>query len=251
MRRGHRGWDVAALQFLLQRAGHGPGRADGLFGPLTQGAVLRAQRAAGVAVDGIAGPVTIRSLRGGRGRGSAGPPSGPVRFLRPVPGPIGSGFAPESAPGRRHDGVDFPEPYGTRVGAAGVGTTISAGYNYGGYGNLVVVQHRLGFTTWYAHLSSISTSVGQRVTGGSLIGYVGSTGHSTGPHLHFEVRRYNTPINPVPRLLATVARNAGGVGSGPAGKRPDRTGECGMGVSRTRRAPRNASWIDRERLCKR
>ncbi len=251
MRRGHRGWDVAALQFLLQRAGHGPGRADGLFGPLTQGAVRRAQSAAGVAVDGIAGPITIRSLRGGGGGGNAGPPSGPVRFLRPVPGPIGSPFAPASAPGRTHDGVDFPVAYGTPVGAAGVGITISAGYNYGGYGNLVVIQHRLGFTSWYAHLSRITTSVGQRVTGGTRIGYVGSTGHSTGPHLHFEVRRYNTPINPVPRLLAATASNAGGLRRPPAGKPSRHSGECGASTRPSRRAPRNANWIARERLCKR
>ncbi len=247
MRQGHRGWDVAALQFLLQRAGHGPGRADGIFGPLTHGAVLRAQRAAGVARDGIAGPVTIRSLRGGRSRGQAGAPRGPVRFLRPVPGPIGSGFAPESAPGRRHDGLDFPVPYGTRVGAAGVGTTISAGYNYGGYGNLVVVQHRLGFTTWYAHLSSITTWVGERVRGGTRIGLVGSTGRSTGPHLHFEVRRYNTPINPVPRLLGAVARSAGGA-AGPGSRRVI---ECGASPHKEPQSPPGSDWIARERLCSR
>src|SRR5215475_468670 len=63
MRYGDQGWDVAALQFLLQRAGHGAGRADGLFGPLTRAAVVRAQEAAGIGVDGLAGPVTIRSLR--------------------------------------------------------------------------------------------------------------------------------------------------------------------------------------------
>src|ERR1700760_1492804 len=93
MRSGDRGWDVAALQFLLQRAGEGAGRADGLFGPLTEAAVERAQEALGIGVDGLAGPVTIRSLRSGAGAGAGGEseaaPTGPVRFLRPVPGPIG------------------------------------------------------------------------------------------------------------------------------------------------------------------
>src|SRR5262245_28147038 len=164
IRYGDRGWDVAALQFLLQRAGHGPGRADGLFGPLTKAAVVRAQSAAGIGVDGLAGPETIASLRG-----REAPPSGPVRFLRPVAGPIGSPFgAPR--PGHTHTGVDFPEPEGTRVGAAGRGTTIYAEYNYGGYGNLVVIQHRLGYTSWYAHLSSITTWVGEHVVGGTRIG---------------------------------------------------------------------------------
>jgi murein DD-endopeptidase MepM/ murein hydrolase activator NlpD len=243
MRFGNRGWDVAALQFLLQRAGHGPGRADGIFGPLTADAVRRAQGSAGLTVDALAGPATLRSLQGG-GSGSpgSGSPSGPVRFLRPVPGPIGDGFgAPRT--GHLHTGVDFPVPYGTRVGAAGVGTTISAGYNSGGYGNLVVIQHRLGFTTWYAHLSSITTWVGEQVLGGTRIGYVGSTGNSTGPHLHFEVRRYDTPIDPAPLLLATVAARP----HTSANARPSL--ECRSGQRETRRSPPQADWIARERLC--
>lgn len=239
MRFGNRGWDVAALQFLLQRTGHGPGRADGLFGPLTKGAVVRAQSAAGIAVDGLAGPATIRSLRGGEA------PSGPVAFLRPVPGPVGDGFGAPRGGGRTHDGIDFPVPYGTRVGAAGRGTTIYAAYNYGGYGNLVVIQHRLGYTTWYAHLSSITSWVGERVSGGTRIGYVGSTGYSTGPHLHFEVRRYDTPINPVPMLLSAVASRSagpGGVVNGDACREAPRPA--------IRRPPRGSDWIARERLCR-
>jgi murein DD-endopeptidase MepM/ murein hydrolase activator NlpD len=232
----NRGWDVAALQ----RAGHGPGRADGLFGPLTREAVRRAQRAAGIGVDGLAGPVTIGSLRH---RGE--PTSGPVRFLRPVPGPIGDGFGAPRGGGRRHDGLDFPEPYGSRVGAAGRGTTIYAAYNYGGYGNLVVIQHRLGFTTWYAHLSSITSWVGEHVVGGTRIGYVGSTGHSTGPHLHFEVRRYDTPIDPVSLLLPTVAARPFASG------RRQRSPECGRAWHETREPPRGADWIAREPLCPR
>ncbi len=238
MRLGNRGWDVAALQFLLQRAGHGPGRADGLFGPLTRAAVQRAQHAAGIAVDGRAGPVTIGSLRHG-----SEPPGGPVRFLRPVPGPIGDGFGAPRGGGRRHQGLDFPVPYGTRVGAAGRGTTIYAAYNQGGYGNLVVIQHRLGFTTWYAHLSSITSWVGEEVTGGTRIGYVGSTGYSTGPHLHFEVRRYDTPIDPVPLLLPAVAARLQGTQSEP------RPLECG-GRHQAHRPPPGSDWIARERLCK-
>jgi murein DD-endopeptidase MepM/ murein hydrolase activator NlpD len=245
MRVGNRGWDVAALQFLLQRAGHGPGRADGLFGPLTRGAVRRAQSAAGIGVDGLAGPATIRSLRSG-GEPTSQPvsyPSGPVRFLRPVSGPIDDGFGAARAGGRTHDGLDFPVPYGTRVGAAGRGTTIYAAYNYGGYGNLVVIQHRLGFTTWYAHLSEITSWVGEQVVGGTRIGYVGSTGYSTGPHLHFEVRRYDTPIDPIPQLLPTVATQF---------LRADdrrRTRECGKVRREARKPPRGSDWIARERLC--
>jgi murein DD-endopeptidase MepM/ murein hydrolase activator NlpD len=244
MRFGNRGWDVAALQFLLQRAGHGPGRADGVFGPLTRGAVRRAQRAARIGVDGLAGPATIRSLRSGNEPRNepVSYPSDPVRFLRPVPGPIGDGFGAARAGGRRHEGLDFPVPYGTRVGAAGRGTTIYAAYNYGGYGNLVVIQHRLGYTTWYAHLSSITSWVGERVVGGTRIGYVGSTGYSTGPHLHFEVRRYDTPIDPVPRLLSTVATQF----LSSSGRH---TRECDAVPGGMREPPPGSDWIARERLC--
>jgi len=251
MRLGHRGWDVAALQFLLQRRGYGAGAADGMFGGLTQAAVLRAQRAAGVGADGLAGPATIRALRRGTTTqtGPSGPttPTGPVRFLRPVPGQIGDGFGAPREGGRTHQGVDFPLPYGTRVGAAGVGTTIFAGPNYGGYGNLVVIQHRLGYTSWYAHLSQVTTWVGENVVGGTRIGYVGSTGHATGPHLHFEVRRYNTPIDPVPLLLSTVATGARQTRH--AGRHRHAL-ECrGRRGERLQRAPRGSSWIARERLC--
>ena len=129
-----------------------------------------------------------------------------MAFFRPVAGPIGDGFGMRW--GRPHQGIDFPVAAGTRVAAAGRGVTSFAGWNAGGYGNLVIIQHRLGFQTWYAHLSRVTTWPGEAVTGGTRIGYVGSTGHSTGPHLHFEVRLNGTPINPMPRLLARAAAAA-------------------------------------------
>lgn len=240
MRNGNRGWDVAALQYLLQRAGNGAGRADGLFGPLTEAAVRRAQEAAGIGVDGIAGPETLRALRGG-GDSSSLAPSGPVRFLRPVPGPIGDPFgAPRN--GYTHTGVDIPDPEGTPIAAAGVGTVIYAAYNGGGYGNLVVIQHRLGYTSWYGHMSEITAYVGEAVEGGTRIGYVGSTGDATGPHLHFEVRHYDTPINPVPLLLSTVARPAPGPRRGPSGG-CDGVNRAGGGGAR------RGNWIAGERIC--
>ena len=121
---------------------------------------------------------------------------------------------------------------------------IYAAYNGGGYGNLVVIQHRLGYTSWYGHMSTITAYVGEDVVGGTRIGYVGATGDATGPHLHFEVRHYDTPINPVPLMLSAVASNA-----------PPRAGglkaeEC-VGDPRPNRAPPPGSdWIARERLCR-
>src|SRR4051794_2801905 len=173
---GDRGWDVAALQFMLRRRGYSPGTVDGGFGPGTLSAVRRFQAAAGITVDGHAGRGTLRALRHHASRRvSSSTPSGPIRLLRPVPGAIGDGFGYPG--GRRHDGVDFPEPYGTPIGAAGVGTVVFAGWNSGGYGNLTVVQHRLGYQTWYAHQSSFAVHNGQRVAGGVMIGRVGATGH--------------------------------------------------------------------------
>src|SRR5215211_5527971 len=208
MRRGNRGWDVAALQFLLTRRGFSPGGIDGGFGANTESGVRRFQRAAGIGPDGLAGPATLRALRRRLTvpRRVSTPISGPVLFLRPVRGPIGDRFGWRW--GRMHTGIDFPAPAGTPIGAAGRGVVKFAGWNTGGYGYLVVVSHRLGFESWYAHQSRIAARPGQPVVGGSRIGYVGSTGHSTGPHLHFEVRLNGTPIDPIPRLLGSFAARA-------------------------------------------
>jgi hypothetical protein len=115
-----------------------------------------------------------------------------------------------------------------------------AGWNDGGYGYLVVVRHRLGFESWYAHLSGIAASVGQVVVGGSRIGYVGSTGRSTGPHLHFEVRHFGTPIDPVPRMLAATAARAG--------RRLEPTGAlvAGRGMRRLACRPNADAWSTRD-----
>jgi murein DD-endopeptidase MepM/ murein hydrolase activator NlpD len=199
---GQSGWDVAALQFLLHTRGFEPGGFDGGFGPDTKNAVRRYQSAAGLNVDGVAGQATVHALRGGEVVARA--PSDPVRFIRPVPGAIGDGFG-WIPPGRWHTGLDFPEPKGTPIHAAGVGVVSFAGFNTGGYGNLVVISHRLGYETWYAHMSRIAASVGERVSGGVTIGYVGSTGRSTGPHLHFEARRFGTPFDPTSRLLGYLS----------------------------------------------
>jgi len=212
MQRGDRGWDVAAMQYILARRGYPPGAIDAVFGPMTDTALRNFQRGFGLSADGLAGPQTISALRRGRASrglpGTSTPVSGPVRLLRPVPGRIGDGFGAPREGRRTHTGIDFPVQAGTTVRAAGVGVTEFAGWNSGGYGNLVVVRHRLGYTTWYAHLSTITTWVGERVTGGTRLGYVGATGHATGPHLHFELRRNAVPIDPVPYLLAAVATRA-------------------------------------------
>lgn len=124
-------------------------------------------------------------------------PSG--KFAWPIAGRIMSGFGYRIHPifrvRRFHLGIDLAAPYGTLVKAADGGQVIQAGY-FGGYGNSVMLYHGGGFATWYAHLSSINVSIGQFVQRGQVIGLVGSTGWSTGPHLHFEVRINGAPQNP-------------------------------------------------------
>ncbi|WP_175410237.1 peptidoglycan DD-metalloendopeptidase family protein [Streptomyces sp. TRM64462] len=90
-----------------------------------------------------------------------------------------------------HTGVDFAVPTGTQVWSAAPGTVVSAGWQ-GAYGNAVVVRHVDGMFSLYAHLSAVSVSAGEQVTAGQQLGLSGSTGNSTGPHLHFEVRTSNT-----------------------------------------------------------
>jgi murein DD-endopeptidase MepM/ murein hydrolase activator NlpD len=98
-----------------------------------------------------------------------------------------------------HTGTDFRATTGTSVLATGPGTVIAAGPS-GGYGKLIEIDHGNGVTTRYAHLSSILVEVGDVVTIGEIIGRVGSTGRSTGPHLHYEIRRDDDAFNPMPHI---------------------------------------------------
>lgn len=116
---------------------------------------------------------------------------------RPVSGTLTSGFGPRW--GRLHTGIDLAAPTGTPIYACWGGRVLIAGWQ-GGYGNAVVIDHGGGRATLYAHQSSLAVSVGQIVSAGALIGYVGSTGNSTGPHLHFEVRIDGETMNPAPYL---------------------------------------------------
>ncbi len=96
---------------------------------------------------------------------------------------------------KMHTGIDFAAPTGTPILAAGDGVIVDAKW-WGGYGRWVRIQHTGGWDTGYAHMSRITVKPGQRVTQGQVIGYVGSTGRSTGPHLHFEVWQNRRPVNP-------------------------------------------------------
>jgi murein DD-endopeptidase MepM/ murein hydrolase activator NlpD len=128
---------------------------------------------------------------------SAGP--APGTLIRPVPGAISSGFGPRLHPiygyTRMHNGVDMNGSMGQPIVAAADGTVFFAAVK-GGYGNSIMIDHGGNVVTLYAHQSKFAVSEGQKVRSGQVIGYVGSSGVSTGPHLHFEVRVDGNPVNP-------------------------------------------------------
>lgn len=129
-----------------------------------------------------------------------------------------------------HAGIDLAGPVGTPIYATADGTVSAAGWHNGGYGNLVKVEHGRGIETRYAHLSAITVRPGQRIRRGELIGKMGSTGRSTGSHLHYEVRIDGRAVNPIPFMKSTdyllAMRNRGNASSmdqvalgGPTGAR--------------------------------
>lgn len=135
--------------------------------------------------------------------GSAGSPvvSGNGMFTHPCPGYtyISSGFGyreqPIAGASTNHKGIDYAAPTGTPIYAAAAGTVVSAEYS-GNAGNMVVINHGNGLTTYYMHCHEIYVSAGQTVSKGQNIAIVGTTGNSTGPHLHFQVNENGTPVNP-------------------------------------------------------
>jgi murein DD-endopeptidase MepM/ murein hydrolase activator NlpD len=118
-----------------------------------------------------------------------------------------SGYGVRSDPFGRgaamHAGIDLAGPSGTPIYATADGYVSTAGWNSGGYGNLIKVDHGRGIETRYGHLASITVSPGQQVKRGQLIGRMGSTGRSTGSHLHYEVRIDGKPVNPIPFMKST------------------------------------------------
>jgi murein DD-endopeptidase MepM/ murein hydrolase activator NlpD len=118
-----------------------------------------------------------------------------------------SGFGVRSDPfhagAAMHPGIDLAGSYGTPIYATAEGTVLRAGWNSGGYGNLVEIDHGRGIVTRYGHMSAILVSAGQHITRGQQVGRMGSTGRSTGNHLHYEVRIDGRPVNPIPFMKST------------------------------------------------
>ena len=118
-----------------------------------------------------------------------------------------SGFGVRSDPfhagAAMHPGIDLAGSYGTPIYATADGTVLRAGWNSGGYGNLVEIDHGRGITTRYGHMSAILVHAGDHITRGQQIGRMGSTGRSTGNHLHYEVRIDGRAVNPIPFMKST------------------------------------------------
>lgn len=155
-------------------------------------AAAQAAQAAAAASSGTSSSGNTSSNASATGTGS---------LTHPVPGAaITSGFggrvAPTAGATTGHDGIDYGAGYGAAVYAADSGTVITAQYN-SARGNYIVINHGNGMQTWYQHLSSMNVTVGQTVARGQVIGNVGTTGISTGPHLHFEVHVNGVPVNPL------------------------------------------------------
>ena len=133
-----------------------------------------------------------------------------------------SGYGTRTDPFRggaaRHAGIDLAAPLGTPIYATADGTVSEAGYNSGGYGNLIKLDHGRGIETRYGHLSRILVGPGQRISRGQIIGHMGSTGRSTGSHLHYEVRIDGRAVNPIPFMrsndyLLAMQKKGGGTHS--------------------------------------
>ena len=154
-------------------------------------AELEAQRAA----EAAAAAAAAGGSSGGGSANASGSFLWPVASYVYVSSRFGLRVHPITGKTKSHTGIDIASNQGTAVYASDGGTVTLAGWN-GGYGNCIMIDHGNGYVTLYGHLSSISVSVGQTVSQGATIGAVGSTGNSTGPHLHFEVLKNGTRIDP-------------------------------------------------------
>jgi murein DD-endopeptidase MepM/ murein hydrolase activator NlpD len=154
-----------------------------------------------------------RALEGGLSSGFAGDWTtlADAPSLWPLEGRVGSGFGSRQDPingeGAFHSGIDIEAPYGSPVRATAdgevTGTTMGAGY-----GRQIVLSHGHDVVTLYGHLSAMAVVPGQHVSRGQVIGYVGQSGRATGPHLHYEVRVHNVPVNPHKYLRMTYEQMA-------------------------------------------
>jgi murein DD-endopeptidase MepM/ murein hydrolase activator NlpD len=171
---------------------------------------LRSSAMTGAATTGISLGLIRNVTTADWVRANSSPSIWPVEGL--VTGSFGERIDPFNGEGAFHNGVDISSTYGQAVIAPADGVVEFADF-FGGYGRAVVLEHGRGVSTRYGHLSGFAVTQGQRVHRGDIIGYVGLSGRSTGPHLHYEVRINDIPVNPHKYLRLTFA-HAGGFSAG-------------------------------------
>ena len=173
---------------------------------LDQLGALRASALTGAATVGISLGMTRNATTSDWARASSSPSLWPVEGQ--VTGSFGERIDPFNGEGAFHSGVDISSAYGHPVIAPADGVVTFADF-FGGYGKAIMIDHGHGISTRYGHLSGFAVTSGQEVHRGDTIGYVGLSGRSTGPHLHYEVRINDTPVNPYKYLRMTVAHSGG------------------------------------------
>jgi len=167
---------------------------------------LRTSALSGATMVGLTMGLTRNATTADWVRANAAPSLWPVEGQ--VTGSFGERIDPFNGEGAFHSGVDIGSSYGAKIiaPADGIVTVTEA---MGGYGKAIIIDHGNGISTRYGHLSGYAVTTGQRVNRGDVIGYVGESGRSTGPHLHYEVRINDTPVNPYKYLRINVAHSGG------------------------------------------
>ena len=171
---------------------------------------LRSSALSGATMVGLTMGLTRNATTADWVRANAAPNLWPVQGQ--VTGSFGERIDPFNGEGAFHSGVDIGTSYGTPIIAPADGI-VTLTDTLGGYGKAIMIEHGNGISTRYGHLSGFAVTAGQRVHRGDVIGYVGESGRSTGPHLHYEVRINDVPVNPYKYLRITVA-HAGGFAAG-------------------------------------
>jgi murein DD-endopeptidase MepM/ murein hydrolase activator NlpD len=167
---------------------------------------LRTSALSGAAMVGITMGLTRNATTADWIRANSAPNLWPVEGQ--VTGSFGERIDPFNGEGAFHSGVDIGSTYGHQVIAPADGVVVFADF-LGGYGKALMLDHGHGISTRYGHLSGYAVTPGQHIHRGDVIGYVGLSGRSTGPHLHYEVRINDTPVNPYKYLRMTVAHSGG------------------------------------------
>ena len=148
-------------------------------------------------LDELSG-IVQKNYPGASGLGGTAPVTTPTGW--PTDGFISSPYGLRFGGAEFHQGIDIAADTGTPITATADGVVTAAGWSGSGYGNMVDIDHGNGVMTRYGHASAVAVTAGEQVRRGQIIAYVGSTGHSTGPHLHYEVRLNGQPVNPAPYL---------------------------------------------------